>query len=171
MTRRPTTTLPSGGFAYIAAVVFLVVLAGFALAALRLSTGSQATVNAQLLGARASQAARGGLEWALWQIKGTGGAGACTARVNNATLADFAAASGMNVTLTCAVRSYNEGQRPDGSDFVKNIFELTATACPQAPGASAPSPCPDNANVAGADYVERRRSASVCIAADGTDCY
>lgn len=171
MSRRPSRAARRGGFAYIAAIVFLVVLAGFALAALRLSTGSQATVNAQLLGARAGQAARGGLEWAMWQIKGASGASACTARVNNATLADFAAASGMNVTLTCSVRTYNEGQRPDGSDFAKNIFELTATACPQAAGASAPSACPDNANVAGPDYVERRRSASVCIAADGTDCY
>jgi MSHA biogenesis protein MshP len=169
--RRAFTTGRSGGFAYIAAVVFLVVLAGFALAALRLSTGSQATVNAQLLGARASQAARGGLEWALWQIKGAAGAATCTASVNNATLTDFAAASGMNVTLTCTVRAYKEGQRPDGSDFVKNIFELTATACPQVPGASPPSACPDNASVANADYVERRRSVSVCIAADGTDCY
>lgn len=171
MNRRPSSALRRGGFAYIAAVVFLVVLAGFALAALRLSTGSQATVNAQLLGARASQAARGGLEWALWRIKGAGGSASCTSGVDNTTLPDFAAASGMNVTLTCTVRTYNEGQRPDGSNFAKNVFELTATACPQVPGAGAPSPCPDNANVASPDYVERRRSVSVCIAADGTDCY
>jgi len=170
VTRRPGAAVRRGGFAYIAAVVFLVVLAGFALAALRLSGGAQATVNGQLLGARAGQAARGGIEWGLWRIKGPGGADACRNNVNNATLGDFAGATGMNVTLACTVRTYNEGQRPDGTDFEKNIFELTATACPRTDTGGAPSPCPDNANVAGPDYVERRRSASVCIATDGTDC-
>lgn len=169
--RRPLPRAQRGGFAYIAAVVFLVVLAGVALAALRLSTGSQSTVNAQLLGARAGQAARGGIEWALWRIKGPGGAAACTnapagaTTVNGATLQDFRQATGTIVTVTCTVRTYNEGQQPDGSNLTKNIFELTATACT---GGTA---CPDNGRLSSPDYVERKRSASLCIASDGTDCY
>ena len=169
MKRRPLLPKRHGGFAYIAAVVFLVVLAGVALAALRLSTGSQATVNGQLLGARANAAARGGIEWALWRIKGAGGAAACTnaspTSVNGATLTDFRQATGMTVTLTCTVRSYNEGQNPNGTSFTKNIFELTATACNRSSG------CPDNTSLADPDYVERKRSASLCIASDGNDCY
>jgi len=170
VTPRPLLPGRRGGFAYIAAVVFLVVLAGVALAALRLSTGSQATVNGQLLGARANQAARGGIEWALYRIKGTGGAAACTnasagTTVNGAKLTDFRQATGMTVTLTCIVRSYNEGQNPNGSSFTKNIFELTATACNRGSG------CPDNTSLADLDYVERKRSASLCIASDGNDCY
>jgi MSHA biogenesis protein MshP len=166
MTRRQS------GFAYIAAVVFLVVLAGFALAALRLSTTSQATVNQQVLGARANQAVRGGIEWALYRLKGTAGTAACftptnaPGTVNGTTLTDFLGATGFRVTLTCTARTYNEGQNPDGSVRAKNIFELTATACN-----GAASRCPDNASVLGPDYVERKRSASFCIATDGTDCY
>ena len=71
----------------------------------------------------------------------------------------------MVVTLTCTARTYNEGQKPDGSSFAKNIFELTATAC------NAGSTCPDNTRLPDPDYVERRRSASLRIASDGTDCY
>jgi MSHA biogenesis protein MshP len=160
------------GFAYIAAIVFLVVLAGFALAALRLSTTSQATVNQQVMAARANQAARGGIEWALYRLKGaTSTAGCFTSpatpgTVDGTTLADFFAATGFRVTLTCTARTYNEGQNPDASNRAKNIFELTATACNGASG-----PCPDNGILASPDYVERKRSVSICIATDGTDCY
>ena len=52
------TARRAGGFAYIAAIIFLVVLAGFALAVLRLSDSEQTTVNQQLLGAREIQASR-----------------------------------------------------------------------------------------------------------------
>lgn len=165
MTRRPFPGARRGGFAYIAAVVFLVVLAGFALAALRLSAGAQATVGGQLLGARANGAARGGIEWALLQLKGPGGSTACTGTVNGRTLKDFVPASGTVVTVTCTVRTYNEGQAPDGSNLAKNIFELTATAC------NSGSACPDNGLLSNPDYVERKRSASLCIASDGSDCY
>jgi MSHA biogenesis protein MshP len=160
------------GFAYIAAVVFLVVLAGFALAALRLSTTSQATVSQQVIGARANQAARGGIEWALFRLKGATGTAACVTSpatagtVDGTTLADFLGATGFRVTLTCTARTYSEGQNPDGSPRGKNIFELTATACNGASGR-----CPDNGSLANPDYVERKRSASICIATDGTDCY
>jgi MSHA biogenesis protein MshP len=160
------------GFAYIAAVVFLVVLAGFALAALRLSSTSQATVSQQVVGARANQAARGGLEWALFRLKGARNTAGCftspatPGTVDGTTLADFFPATGFTVTLTCTARTYNEGQNPDGSNRAKNIFELTATACNGASGR-----CPDNVGQAVPDYVERRRSVSICIATDGTDCY
>jgi len=159
------------GFAYIAAIVFLVVLAGFALAALRLSTTSQATVSQQVMGARANQAARGGIEWALYRLKGARNTAGCftapatPGTVDGTTLADFAAATGFRVTLTCTARTYNEGQNPDGSNRAKNIFELTATAC------NGGGTCPDNGSLASPDYVERRRSVSICIATDGTDCY
>jgi len=46
------------GFAYIAAVVFLVVIAGIAVALLRLTDTQQTTVNQALLGARAGLTAR-----------------------------------------------------------------------------------------------------------------
>ena len=151
------------GFAYIAAIIFLIVLAGFALAALRLSATEQATVNQQVQGARANQAARAGLEWGFFQLKA---AGATCAALAPTTLTDFVADTGYRVTLACAMSTYAEGQTPAGGSLVKNIFQLTATACNGA-GAS----CPDNASVTGQDYVERRRSASICVTQDGHDCY
>ena len=152
------------GFAYIAAIVFLVVLAGFALAALRLSGVEQATVDQQVQGARAGQAARAGLEWAFYRLKAPGAT--CTA-LQPATLTDFVAAAGYRVTLTCDMKTYSEGQTPAGAPLMKNVFQLTATACNGAPN----NACPDDTSIANPDYTERRRSASICIAADGTDCY
>jgi MSHA biogenesis protein MshP len=152
----------AAGFAYIAAVVFLVVLAGFALAALRLSESAQATATQQVLGARASQAARAGLEWAFYRLKAPG---ATCVPVQAVTLDDFVADTGFKVTLTCDMKTFSEGQMPTAAPLMKNVFQLTATAC------NGKGACPDNAAVTGADYVERKRSASICIAADGTDCY
>ena len=161
---RPRPRAPrAAGFAYIAAVVFLVVLAGFALAALRLSESAQATATQQVLGARAGQAARAGLEWAFYRLKAPG---ATCVPVQSITLGDFVADTGFKVTLTCDMKTYSEGQTPTAAPLMKNVFQLTATACNGTAAA-----CPDNAAVTGADYVERKRSASICIAADGTDCY
>jgi MSHA biogenesis protein MshP len=63
------------------------------------------------------------------------------------------------------MKTFSEGQMPTAAPLMKNVFQLTATAC------NGKGACPDNAAVTGADYVERKRSASICIAADGTDCY
>lgn len=164
------------GFAYIAAVVFMVVLAGLAAAVLRLNGTQQATVGGALTGMRASQAARGGLEWAFYQLR-AGATAPCTnigdgsAARPGTTLNDFAAGRGIRVTVLCEWREYGEGDVYDAASGSavgqrKRIFELTATACN---GAAAN--CPDNASVAGADYVERRRSASICVTSTGGGCY
>jgi MSHA biogenesis protein MshP len=153
------------GFAYIAAVVFLVVLAGFALAVLRLSDTEQATVNQQLMGARANQAARMGLEWAFYRLRGANvNCGALT----SAAPPDFLATTGFVVSVNCGAQTYSEGQAPDGSALMKTIFQLTATACN---GTATVCPSTSDTDVANPDYVERRRSASICITAAGNDCY
>jgi len=157
------TARRAGGFAYIAAIVFLVVLAGFALAALRLSESAQVTVNQGILGARAGQAARAGLEWAFYRLKTPHAT--CTA-VQAAPVPDFIAETGYRVALTCAMLTYSEGQTPAGAALTKHIFELGATAC------NLGTACPaDDASVASPDYVERKRSASICVTEDGADCY
>jgi MSHA biogenesis protein MshP len=150
----------TGGFAYIAAIIFLVVLAGFALAVLRLSDTEQTTVNQAVLGARANQAARAGLEWAFYQLKPANA-------VCPTTQPNLVAATGFVVTVGCRTSTYWEGMKPDGTPVSKTIFELDATACNKTGGA-----CPAaDAYLADPDYVERRRSASICVASDGTDCY
>ena len=155
------TARRAGGFAYIAAIIFLVVLAGFALAVLRLSETEQVTVNQSFLGTRASLAARTGLEWAFYKLKPTDAK--CDA-VNNAA-PDFRTDTGFTVIVKCTPATYDEGIKPDGTSVKKNIFELTATACNG-------STCPgSDADLANPDYVERKRTASICVASDGTDCY
>jgi MSHA biogenesis protein MshP len=154
------TARRADGFAYIAAIVFLVVLAGFALAALRLADTAQVTVNQQLLGARANQAARAGLERAFYLLK------PADADCPPVTGAPKLVLDGFLVTVRCTRLRYDEGQDANGNSLTKYIFELAATACNAAT-------CPGTAaDLANPDYVERRRSASICVVAStGADCY
>jgi MSHA biogenesis protein MshP len=156
------TARRADGFAYIAAIVFLVVLAGFALAVLRLADTEQVTVNQAVLGARANQAARAGLEWAFFRLKPAGTN--CNAVSPNP---DLKPATGFVVIVRCQMRTYSEGLDASGAAVSKTIFELAATACNSAGTACNGS----SADLANPDYVERRRSASICVASNGTDCY
>lgn len=153
----------TGGFAYIAAVVFLVVLALLATAAVRLSTGQQATADQAVLGARAGLAANAGIEWGLAQLR-------TQACAPTAKLTDFVNDTGFRVTVSCSAQSYNEGEKPDSSGqpapFRKTLYTLTAVAC----NGSADG-CPDDGSAAVQGYVERKRVAYVCIGSDGSDCY
>ena len=154
------TARRAGGFAYIAAIVFLVVLAGFALAVLRLADTEQVTVNQAVLGARANQAARAGLEWAFYRLKPANAD--CTPVL---VAPDLKPATGFVVNVGCTMKTYDEGRDPDGNSVKKTIFELTAIACNAAT-------CPGtNADLANPDYIERKRSASICVASNGSDCY
>lgn len=163
------------GFAYIAAVVFLVVIAGISVALLRLTDTQQSTVNQALLGARANLAARAGIEWVIHQpaarcvgsevgtpltLEPVGG---------NNNLADFRAQSGFVVSVRCTYRTYSEGEQVDADGVAKavekRIYQVTSLACNGSAAA-----CPDAASVTGVDYVERARSATFCLRKDGTPC-
>lgn len=155
------------GFAYIAAIVFLVVLAGMALAMLRLQTTQQDTIDDAVLGMRAGQAARGGIEWGLYQMR-SGQAQDCVA-ANGKTLSDFAKDTGFKVTVLCRTQAYQEGQDAAGASQTKHIVTLSAIACNGAGAA-----CPDGAGATRRGYVERRRDVSFCVvpgAGTGGDCY
>lgn len=152
------------GFAYIAAIVLLVVMATLATAMVRLTTAQQAMSNQDLLGSRAGQAARAGVEWGLFQLRG---AAPCSATT---TLNDFRALTGFTVTVTCASNDYNEGETAPGVPWRKRIYTIVATAC------NIGATCPSNDNAANVDYVERRRVASACLtvptpAPPGGDCF
>jgi len=157
---------PQSGFAYIAAIVFLVVIAGIAVALLQLTNTQQATVNQALLGARAGLAARGGIEW-VYQGLGS----RCTEAGNAANLTDFVNDAGFHVTVTCSYRVYREGEQPDASgapvSVVKHIYRIQSVACNR----NGPGACPDDASVPRPDYVERKRVATVCMTANNEFCY
>lgn len=158
-----------GGFAYIAAVILLVLMAGMAIAVVRLNVSQANAATGAALTARASQAARAGLEWAFYQLS-AGNAQVCVNK--RVDLADFQKDTGFLVSVSCDVSSYNEGQDPnDGSVVVKNLYQVVAVAC----NGSAAS-CPDNDGSAQVDYTERRRVATVCMlakkdASGNDDCY
>lgn len=152
-----------GGFAYVATVILLVVMAGLGVAVVRLNASQVATSSSTVLTARAGQAARGGLEWTFYQLRTKGVSGCAGAT----TLTDFQADTGFKVTVGCSVTGYNEGQNPsDGTPLVKNLYQVSAVACNGTAAA-----CPDNAGSAAPDYIERRRVATICITAAGNDCY
>lgn len=145
------------GFAYIAAVVLLVVVAGLAVALLRLTDAQQTTVNQAVLAARASLAARAGIEWAFHRP-----AERCT-ETQQATphhLTDFRNESGFLVTVRCTFHTYNEGEKPgaEGTALAKRIYRIEAVACN-----GSGTECPDNGSVTRPDYVERSRVATMCM--------
>ena len=149
------------GFAYIAAIVLLIVVAGVCTALLRLSGTQQATVNQGLLGARANLAARAGIEWGFYQLRA---GGPCFA---DQTLNAFSADSGFVVRVGCIPRPFNEGESGPGVAIGKTIYRIDAVACNAAICGS-----DDAAIVMRPDYVERRRVATTCVVnnAPATDC-
>lgn len=163
------------GFAYIAAVVFLVVIAGISVALLRLTDTQQSTVNQALLGARANLAARAGIEWVIHQPgarcdgSGVGTPNTLEPVGGSNNLADFRAQTGFTVSVRCTYRSYIEGEQVDADGVAqaveKRIYQVKAVACNGSAAA-----CPDAASVTGVDYVERGRTASFCLRKDGAPC-
>lgn len=88
----------SGGMGIVTAIFLVVVLAGLGAAAMTLSTAQQQSANMDLLGARALQAARSGLEWGVYQALRNN---ACAGSSNLAMPAGTTLA-GFTVTVTCA---------------------------------------------------------------------
>lgn len=157
MTRLSTNARAQSGFAYIAAIVLLVVVAGMATALLRLTGTQQSTVNQALLGARASLVARAGIEW---------GFRTCLTTAGVTDLGQFRNETGFNVSVDCQFTDYQEGERASGQTSVsqvKRIVQIKAVACN---GSAARCPDADANIVAGAEYVERARMATVCMVLD-----
>lgn len=148
----------SAGFAYIAAVVVLVLLATLGITVTRLSSTQQLTAAEDAMQAYALQAARAGTEWGLFQALQNG---ACAGTSTN----DLRTASGgFAVTVQCSVKQRNEGIQSDGTTIrVINIFTITATACNAAS-------CPDNTAASKPGYVERQRVVTLCTTGVQAPC-
>ena len=137
---RPRSHAPGrqAGVGLVTAIFILVVLAGLAVAIVSMSSAQQAASSLDVLGARAYQAARAGVEWGLFQQ-----------RINNSCLpgpTTFAlpantSLSSFTVSVTCSANPI-PGQPAN--------FRVTATACNGVPGAACPGPSSSR------DYVERR---------------
>jgi MSHA biogenesis protein MshP len=117
------------GFSLLTAIFLLVVLGGLGTMMVTFFVAQQQSSTLDVMGSRAYQASRAGIEWAAYNISATG-AGVlwpdCATYAAPATL--FAAntlagnLSPFNVTLNCIVTPAVEGGIP------LNVYELTSTA-------------------------------------------
>jgi MSHA biogenesis protein MshP len=130
--------LPPGGqrgFALVAAIFLIVVLASLGVFIVRVSAVQQQTVNIALLGARAFEAAVAGMEWGAFQALDSG---ACTSTTLNLTEGGLA---GFDVDVTCSSSAHTE------SGNVYNLYLIDAEA--------------RNGVYGTPDYVSRRMQARV----------
>jgi len=104
------------GFSLVSAIFLLVVIAALGTFAVTLSTTQQQSAALDVMGARAYQAARAGIEWAAFGVSQTA-AGAqwtgCVPTTNMGTLGGTLAP--FTVAVTCTSASYTEGTHRSGS--------------------------------------------------------
>lgn len=139
------------GFSLISAIFLLVVLAALGAVIVNIATVQHTTAALDVQGARAYQAARAGVEWALFQAFQGGGA-YCP---GGATATDsFALPSGttlgqFSVTVTCTPVTYTNTSAVIAVSPNIIARQVTATACNQPSGGACPNGSP------GPDYVQR----------------
>ena len=104
------------GFTLVTAIFILIVLALLGSYMVRLSATQRQTTIYAIQGARAYQAARAGIEWAVARI---GIDGTCSAV--NGTGMTFSGLDGFSVTLTCGLQSFTEVNNVD-------FFTVTSTS-------------------------------------------
>jgi MSHA biogenesis protein MshP len=142
---------PDRGFAAIAAIFILVVLAGLGVALVTISGAQQRSQAFDVLGLKAYQSAHAGLDAGISTIINTGGcpAGGTFAVPGAPVLADF------RVTVVCTPPPVPASD----AGGTLNMFQLVVTACNNAT-------CPDTTGTVD-NYVERELRATVC---QGTAC-
>jgi MSHA biogenesis protein MshP len=153
------------GFSIVPAIFLLVVLALLGAFIVSVTGIQQSSGQLDVLGVRAYQSARAGMEWGASQVldpNNTLNAGSCSpiampsCPASPQNLPALAGSlSGFTVTVTCA-------QTADTFEGNRNVrmFQLVATACNQ--GASCPAATPTSG------YVERQVQASVAKCKDST---
>jgi len=123
------------GFALIVAIFLLVVLSSLGVYIVRVSAVQHQTVNVALLGTRAFEAARTGIEWGAFQALDSG---ACTTTTLNLTEGGL---NGFDVDVSCTTSSHTE----TGNTY--NLYVINVEARTGVYGTP--------------DYVSRRMQASV----------
>lgn len=132
------------GFSLVSAIFLLVVIAALGTFAVTLSTTQQQGAALDLLGARAYQAARAGIEWGAFQALQGGGAAWCIGAPNTLLPALPGTLSGFTVNVACSATTHSDTGATAGT---VTIFNLTSSA---------------TQGVAGqADYVERQINATI----------
>ncbi|HUY03850.1 MAG TPA: hypothetical protein VMV33_11235 [Rhodocyclaceae bacterium] len=136
----------AAGFALVAAIFLLVVLAALGAFIVTVSTSQQMSSALDVQGERAYQAARSGIEWGVYQV--TRNSAACSPATTTSFTFPATATTLAAFTVTVQCSAY-----PDTSGGPQ-VHQITATACNQ-PAAGA---CPNGAP--GLSYVERQMQVS-----------
>lgn len=138
------------GVALVTAIFLLVVLAGLGVAMVSLTTSQQAGAVQDEQGARAYEAARAGMEWALFRVRTSNATPQASALACPTTFSmpRNTSLSAFTVTVTCSGVQAGYGDN-SANDPTAGHFRITVTACNGALGA----PCPSNPP--GPDYVQR----------------
>jgi MSHA biogenesis protein MshP len=123
------------GFSIMTAIFLIVILALLGVFIVSVLGLQQSAVSLDILGARAYQAARAGIEWGAFQTLRNDACGGTTLTFAGTSL------EGYTTTVTCSRTTANEGGATVNTD------QYEATACNQ-------PPCP--AAAPGANYAERR---------------
>jgi MSHA biogenesis protein MshP len=134
------------GVSLVAAIVVMLVLAGIGAYTMRAASTQHAGAANDVLGIRAFQAARSGLEWAAYQVmQGDLSTGFCNGGATTETLGSLAGdLDGFSVAVNCARTDHSE------AGTAVRMYAVTATACNR-------TVCP-NAS-AEPNYVERQLTA------------
>jgi MSHA biogenesis protein MshP len=135
------------GFSLVTAIFLLVVLAGLGAVMMTFFTAQQQSSALDVMGARAYQASRAGIEWGAYQIIQSGVAGgafasACQPGPVSSPVALTNTLSGFNLNVQCSATSHVEGTN---QLWVYSVSSVAAT------GGAAGQP----------DYVERQMSVTV----------
>jgi MSHA biogenesis protein MshP len=115
------------GFALVAAIFIIVVLAILGIMMMTIGGTQRATASAAVQGARAYHAARSGIEWGAFQAFNTALGTTCGLDPATVTSGPFALAGpglgGFTVTVQCTYTPHREHGPPD-----YNVFFITSTA-------------------------------------------
>lgn len=157
----------AAGFSIVAAIFLLLVLTLLGAVIVSVVGIQQASSQLDLLGVRAYQGARAGLEWGAQSVLDPHNAlnpascspvvmPSCPASPTNLNTLG-ASLSPFTVTVTCA-------QTADTTEGNRNVrvFTLVATACNQPAGGACPNPSPAG------EYVERQLQATMAKCKDST---
>jgi MSHA biogenesis protein MshP len=120
----------------VAVIALLAMLAVFGASVVVISTSQQVGAALDFQGVRAYHAARGGVEWGLYQVLRNGQDCAAV----NQTIAYGDGLAGFSVSVTCLSSSHPEASNP------VTLFTITATGCNAAVCPAAPA----------TTYVERQ---------------
>lgn len=136
----------SKGFSLVSAIFLLVVIAALGTFAVTLSTTQQQSAALDVMGARAYQAARAGIEWGAYQVLPNsavagGFAANCRGGATSQVVALPNTLSGFNVNVGCSAAPHSEAAA------TVTIYQVTSTATQGA--------------VATPNYVERQMTVTI----------